>query len=144
MKLLLLIISGLSLGTLGAFAGSIAGDAACGSGCWISEWVGRPYFGMLIGAIIGVSILIPVGLHLANGLRSQLPYTLLTSIGIGIVGVWASAPFGWGIAIPTAVFQIWTCIAIAMSADPLDGRQGLNLREEERHLYHSLSVATPS
>ena len=86
--------------TLGG-GNAICGDDACG----LEE--------AAYGAIVGQSVLLPLGVHIANGRRGNYGYSLITSMVIGAAGIAAvhatndGAPF---IAVP--VLQLVSSILI--------------------------------
>jgi len=109
------IAAGLLAGTIGFFGGGLVGakiDQASSDG--YEEWDG--IYGFLIGAPIGESLLLPVGVHLANGRRGNLPLALLASVGIAGTGIALAASAGDAkilVAIPIA--QLLACTAIERS-----------------------------
>jgi hypothetical protein len=107
--------AGLLMGTIGFLGGGLVGakiDQASSDG--YEEWDG--IYGFLIGAPIGESLLLPVGVHLANGRRGNLPLSMLASIGITAAGIALAASAEDAkilVAIPIA--QLAACIAIERS-----------------------------
>lgn len=107
--------AGLLAGTIGFFGGGLVGakiDQASSNG--YDEWDG--IYGFLVGAPIGESLLLPVGVHLANGRRGNLPLAVLASIGIAGTGIALAASAGDAkilVAIPIA--QLLACTAIERS-----------------------------
>jgi hypothetical protein len=109
------VAAGLLAGTVGFFGGGFVGaaiDKASSEG--YEEWDGL--YGFIIGASIGESLLLPVGVHLANGRRGNLPLALLASIGIAGTGIALAASAEDAkilVAIPIA--QLVACTAIERS-----------------------------
>jgi hypothetical protein len=106
------IAGGVLAGTAGFFAGAvIAGNIAEGGifgeeGCGVED-LGCLINGILAGAAIGESILLPVGIHLGNGRRGNLPLGLVTSLGLAGLGVAGAAGVDdpWPL-VPAAVAQL--------------------------------------
>jgi hypothetical protein len=107
--------AGLLAGTIGFFGGGFVGagiDKASSDG--YEEWDGL--YGFVVGAPIGESLLLPVGVHLANGRRGNLPLSVLASVGIAGTGIALAASAGDAkilVAIPIA--QLLACTAIERS-----------------------------
>ncbi|MCI0695062.1 zinc ribbon domain-containing protein [candidate division KSB1 bacterium] len=107
--------AGLLAGTIGFFGGGLVGakiDQASSDG--YEEWDGL--YGFVVGAPIGESLLLPVGVHLANGRRGNLPLAVLASVGIAGTGIAMAASAGDAkilVAIPIA--QLLACTAIERS-----------------------------
>ncbi|MGH7601067.1 MAG: hypothetical protein ACREOI_32315 [bacterium] len=107
--------AGLLTGTIGFFGGGLIGvqiDKASSDG--YEEWDGLA--GFVIGAPIGESLLLPVGVHIANGRRGNLPLAVLASVGIVGTGIAVAASTGDAkilVAIPFA--QLLACTAIERS-----------------------------
>lgn len=81
-----LVLAGLTGGTLGFFGGLYLGSAIgggnriCGDdACGLEE--------AAYGAVIGESVLLPLGIHLANHSRGNYGLSLLASAGIAAVGI---------------------------------------------------------
>ncbi len=104
--------AGLLAGTIGFFGGGLVGakiDQASSGG--YEELDGL--YGFVVGAPIGESLLLPVGVHLANGRRGNLPLAVLASVGIAGTGIAMAASAGDAkilVAIPIA--QLLACTAI--------------------------------
>jgi hypothetical protein len=107
--------AGLLAGTIGFFGGGLIGaeiDKASSDG--YEEWDGL--YGFVVGAPIGESLLLPVGVHLANGRRGNLPLSVLASLGItgaGIAMAVSTSEAKILVAIPIA--QLLACTAIERS-----------------------------
>ncbi|MGH7455675.1 MAG: hypothetical protein ACRENG_30245, partial [bacterium] len=109
------IAAGLMAGTIGFFGGALVGyeiDKITSN--YEGEWDGIN--GLIIGAPIGESLLLPVGVHQANGRRGNLPLAVLASIGIAGTGIALAASADNAkilVAIPIA--QLLACSAIERS-----------------------------
>jgi hypothetical protein len=110
-----LVGAGLMAGAIGFFAGGFLGadiDKAGSDG--YEEWDGLA--GFIIGAPIGESLLLPVGVHLANGRRGNFPLSLLASVGIAGAGIFAAAaaeePY---MLLSIPILQLAACTAIERS-----------------------------
>jgi hypothetical protein len=106
------IAGGALAGTAGFFAGALVGGSIADGGIFGEEGcdvedLGCLINGILAGAAIGESILLPVGVHLGNGRRGNFPVGLVTSMGLAGLGVAAAyavndpAPL-----VPAAVVQL--------------------------------------
>ncbi len=77
---------------------------------------GNPINGFVVGAPIGESLLLPVGVHLANGRRGNLPLSLLASVGIAGAGIFAAVtaedPY---VLLSIPILQLAACTAIERS-----------------------------
>jgi hypothetical protein len=65
--------------------------------------------------LLGESLLLPLGVHLANGLQGNYGHAALASLGLTVGGIGLSAVAGEAGAIPlllTPVAQLATAIAI--------------------------------
>ena len=110
-----LVGAGLLTGTIGFFAGGFLGAEIDKAGSDdYEEWNGL--YGFVVGAPIGESLLLPVGVHLANGRRGNFPLSLLASVGIAGAGIFvaiaAEEPYVL-LAIP--ILQLAACTAIERS-----------------------------
>jgi hypothetical protein len=85
-----LVMGGLGLGVVGVFVGGYAGaKLEQNSGCGYDDYCGLA--GALLGATVGETILMPAGVHLANGERGS--YLL----AVGAAGLVATS--AWVIAL---------------------------------------------
>jgi hypothetical protein len=81
-----LVVGGLTGGMAGFFGGGYlgyllsGGDRGCGE-----EDCGL--LGVVYGAAAGESILLPLGVHLANHRRGSYAYSLLASVAVGALGI---------------------------------------------------------
>ena len=109
-----MVLAGLLGGTIGIFAGGLIGAATCD---WSIKEAGciEP---SAYGAIIGASILMPLGVHLANWQRWRLLPFLLSLLAVGGIAAAGLAVLvvdegqEWVLlAIP--VLQLIACVGIA-------------------------------
>ncbi len=107
--------AGLLAGAIGFFAGGFVGaeiDQAGSDG--YEEWDGL--YGFVVGAPIGEALLLPVGVHLANNRRGNLPLSLLASIGIAGAGIFVAVAAEEPYALLTIpILQLTACTAIEQS-----------------------------
>ncbi|MBK6423326.1 MAG: hypothetical protein IPF77_14140 [Gemmatimonadetes bacterium] len=91
-----MVLAGVTSGAIGLAGGGLigsavgGGNAICGDdACGLEEAV--------YGAIIGESVALPLGVHLANRRRGNYGLSLLASVGIGALGILAvdSSNDGW-------------------------------------------------
>ncbi len=110
------IAVGLLMGTIGFFGGALVGyEIDKITSDYEGEWDG--FDGVLIGAPIGESLLLPVGVHLANGRRGNLPLAMLASIGIAGTGIaLAASADNANILVAIPIAQLIACFAIERSA----------------------------
>ena len=82
-----LVVGGLVSGTAGFLGGAYAGDKVsdCTPGCTEKA---------SLGANIGMTLLIPVGIHLASGGEGSLRNSLLASVGVSLLGAFAIRQVG--------------------------------------------------
>jgi hypothetical protein len=109
------VAAGLAAGAIGFFAGGFAGYGIDRmSSNYYDELNG--FWGVVIGAPIGESLLLPVGVHLANGRRENLPLAMLASVGIAGAGIaMAAAADDAMIVIAIPIAQLVACTAIERS-----------------------------
>jgi hypothetical protein len=118
--------AGLLAGTIGFFGGGFTGaaiDKVSSDG--YEELDGL--LGFVVGAPIGESLLLPVGVHLANGRRGNLPLSVLASLGITGAGIAMAASTGEAkilVAIPLA--QLLACTAIERGTSRANSRENTN------------------
>ncbi len=81
-----MVVGGVIGGTVGLFGGAIiggtigGGNSTCGDDqCGLEE--------ALLGAVIGETTLLPLGVHLANHSRGNYGYSLLGALAVGAVGI---------------------------------------------------------
>lgn len=111
----LLVGTGLLAGALGFFAGGFTGaeiDKASSDG--YEEWDGLA--GFVVGAPIGESLLLPIGIHLANDRQGNLPLSLLASASIAGTGIFlalaSEEPY---ILLSIPIVQLIACTEIELS-----------------------------
>lgn len=108
------VLGGLAGGALGAGVGFLAGLAANGS-CEGDEVCVLPAFA---GAILGETLGLPLGVHVAEGRRGSYPLGALASVGVTAAGlglmslVGDSGPPAQGIAVMVPVAQLLASIAV--------------------------------
>lgn len=107
--------AGLLAGSIGFFAGGFIGAAIDEAGSdGYEEWDGVA--GFILGAPIGESLLLPVGVHLANGRRGNFPLSLLASVAITGAGIFVAAtaeePY---VLLSIPILQLAACTAIERS-----------------------------
>jgi hypothetical protein len=108
------VLGGLAAGALGAGLGFLGGLAAY-SACEGDEVCLLP---ALAGAIIGETLALPLGVHLAEGRRGSYPLGALASAGITAAGLGAMSLVGnsgapaQGIAVMIPVAQLVASIAV--------------------------------
>lgn len=107
------IIGGVLGGTLGFFAGGLIGANAADSDEELAA-----LGGFVLGATIGETIVMPLGVHIGNKGRRNLLADLLTSVGVVATGiVLANMTDGHGAVLPlTVVLQIGATVAVERSA----------------------------
>ena len=83
---LFMVVGGVTGGTVGLFGGAIIGGTLGGGNsicyddpCGLEE--------ALLGAVLGESVLLPLGVHLANHSDGNYGYSLLGSLAVGAVGI---------------------------------------------------------
>lgn len=81
-----MVVSGVVGGAAGLFGGAIIGGTLGGGNsicyddpCGLEE--------ALLGAVLGESVLLPLGVHLANHSHGNYGYSLLGSLAVGAVGI---------------------------------------------------------
>jgi hypothetical protein len=93
-----LVVGGLVGGIVGGALGGAVGAGLWGGidpgGCSYEEWVCRVH-GFYWGAVVGESLGIPMGIHLANGRRGDLLRSTLVSAALGAVGSLAIVAAGF-------------------------------------------------
>ncbi len=108
------VLGGLAAGAVGAGLGFLGGLAAY-SACEGDEVCLLP---ALAGAIIGETLALPLGVHLAEGRRGSYPLGALASAGVAAAGLGAmalvgnSGPPAQGIAVMIPVAQLAAAIAV--------------------------------
>lgn len=90
------VLAGAAGGALGLYGGAVAGLLATGNE---GEW----NFGLIVGAFVGETLLLPIGVHLGNGSRGSflgdLGLSILTGLaGAGVAGLAGTAGFAIGAA----------------------------------------------
>ena len=114
--------AGILGGAVGFFGGAYLGAWMSGSG---NRSVDDLEFlrGMLVGATIGEGLLLPAGVHIANGSRGRYWTSALVSVGIAAAGVGlreaahGDPPAAPAIAVAVPLAQLATSIAIERATD---------------------------
>jgi hypothetical protein len=102
-----MILGAVTLGTAGLFAGGMIGNRFQSHPC--EDCLEGPFY----GALAGVSLAIPAGVHLANHGRGRLGPSVAASLGIGALGFGAAAlTDNWGLLLAIPVLQIAASIGI--------------------------------
>ena len=100
------IAGGLLGGSVGFWAGLFIAGSIADKNC-DNEDLSCLLTGILAGAAIGESVLLPVGIHLGNRRRGNFPLGLAASIGIAGLGVAATAATAEpAFLVPAAVGQM--------------------------------------
>ena len=90
-----LVLGGLAGGALGLYAGAYAGYATEGIGVRGGLWEGSNEYvpiGLLLGAVAGETLLVPLGVHLANGRQGTYWSSALLSAGVTAAGLLLAVP----------------------------------------------------
>ena len=100
-------LGGVFLGAGGFLSGALIGDRFQRSPC--EDCIEGAFY----GALVGESLAIPLGVHLANGRRGQVAPAVGASSGIGAAGVGAALLTDqWGILLAIPVLQLASSIVI--------------------------------
>ncbi|HEU0076423.1 MAG TPA: hypothetical protein VFQ76_02165 [Longimicrobiaceae bacterium] len=108
------VLGGIAGGALGAGVGFLGGLTAART-CEGDEICLLP---AMAGAVVGETLGVPLGVHLAEGRRGSYPLAALASVGVTAVGLGAMAAVdntgasAQGIAILVPVAQLWASIAV--------------------------------
>ncbi len=105
------IVGALLAGGLGVIGGAFVGGSSSGAQNCDEEMCGLEY--LFWGAVVGETIMMPLGAHLGNGRRGSLGLDLLASIGVAGAGLGLTYATGFGnIFVLTAILQVVTTVAI--------------------------------
>jgi hypothetical protein len=112
---------GLLTGAAGFLVGGLVG-AAMGVGNDADDddsWV-QSLAGAVVGGTVGESLMLPIGVHIANDRRGDLLWSMPASLGIGTLGVVLarnvnSKSKAWPIYVLTPIAQLAASIAIERS-----------------------------
>lgn len=112
---------GLLTGAAGFLVGGLVGAALSGDRDDADSWV-EALEGAVIGGTIGESLMMPVGVHLANDRRGDLLWSMPASLAIGVTGAaigrrLESTGKAWPILILTPLAQLVASIAIERNTD---------------------------
>jgi hypothetical protein len=107
---------GLLIGAAGLLVGGVVGAALSGDRDDSDSWV-ESLQGAVIGSTIGESLMLPVGVHLANDRRGDLLLSMPASLAIGVAGAaigrkLESTGKAWPVLILTPLAQLVAAIAI--------------------------------
>jgi hypothetical protein len=112
---------GLLTGAAGFLVGGLVGAALSGDRDDADSWV-EALEGAVIGGTVGESLMLPVGVHLANDRRGDLLWSMPASLAIGVAGAaigrrLESTGKAWPIIILTPLAQLAASIAIERNTD---------------------------
>jgi hypothetical protein len=107
---------GLLTGAAGFLIGGLVGAALIGDADDADSWVDALQ-GAVVGGTVGESLMLPIGVHLANGRRGDLLLSMPASLAIGAGGAWVGRRLErtgriWPVLILTPVAQLAAAIAI--------------------------------
>jgi hypothetical protein len=107
---------GLLTGAAGFVVGGLLGAALVGEYDSSDSWVGALQ-GAIVGGTIGESLMLPVGVHLANDRRGDLLVTMPTSLAIGAAGAWIGRRLdrtghAWPVLVLTPIAQLAASIGL--------------------------------
>ncbi|HEY0304340.1 MAG TPA: hypothetical protein VGC44_05170 [Longimicrobiales bacterium] len=112
---------GLLTGAAGFLVGGLVGAALSGDRDDSDSWV-EALEGAVIGGTIGESLMMPVGVHLANDRRGDLLWSMPASLAIGVTGAaigrrLESTGKAWPILVLTPLAQLVASIPIERNTD---------------------------
>ena len=107
---------GLLTGAAGVLLGGLVGAALGGDTEDADSWV-EGLQGAVIGATIGESLMLPIGVHFGNGRQGELLWSMPASLAIGVAGAALGREFessgrSWPVLILTPIAQLAAAIAI--------------------------------
>jgi hypothetical protein len=107
---------GLLTGAAGFLVGGLVGAALSGDRADEDSWV-ENLTGAVVGGTVGESLMLPIGVHIANDRRGDLLWSMPASLAIGTVGGVLARNFNskskaWPILVLTPIAQIAASIAI--------------------------------
>jgi hypothetical protein len=107
---------GFMTGAAGFIVGGLVGAALSGDSDDNDSWV-KALQGAVIGGTVGESLMLPVGVHLANDRQGDLLWSMPASLAIGVTGAAIGRRFertgkAWPILILTPLAQLVASIAI--------------------------------
>jgi hypothetical protein len=109
----LLVLGGLAGGAVGVFGGALIGGKLTENDC--EDCVIE---GIVYGAVVGGSALLPLGVHVANGRRGSFGLSLLSSLAIGGLGLAVALEANEAaVLIPVPVLQIVSSILIERATE---------------------------
>ena len=109
-------VYGLATGAAGFLVGGIVGAALIGEMNHSDSWVSALQ-GAVVGGTIGESLMLPVGVHLANDRQGDLLLSMPASLAIGAGGAWLGRRLdrtgrAWPVLVLTPLAQLAVAIAI--------------------------------
>ncbi|HEY0674325.1 MAG TPA: hypothetical protein VGD27_18770 [Longimicrobiales bacterium] len=112
---------GLLTGAAGFFAGGLVGAVLGNDPDDEDSWV-ETLEGAVVGGTVGESLMLPVGVHLANDRRGDLSWSMPASLVLGVAGAAVARNLdrsgrAWPVLILTPIAQIVTSIAIERNTD---------------------------
>lgn len=108
-----LVLGGIAGGALGLYAGAHAGYAVEGIGVRADLWERSSEYaptGLLLGAIVGETLLLPLGVHLVNGRQGKYWSSALLSGGVTAVGLLLALPTAGISLLVIPVGQLYTSV----------------------------------
>ena len=107
---------GVATGAAGFLVGGIVGAALIGEINHADSWVSALQ-GAVVGGTIGESLMLPVGVHLANDRQGDLLLSMPASLAIGAGGAWLGRRLdrkgrAWPVLVLTPIAQLAAAIAI--------------------------------
>ena len=109
-------VYGLATGTAGFLLGGLVGAALSGDRDDHDSWV-ESLQGAVIGGTVGESLMLPLGVHLANDRRGDLLLSMPASLAIGVGGALIGRRLertgkAWPVLILTPIAQLAASMAI--------------------------------
>lgn len=109
-------VYGLLTGAAGFVVGGLVGAALVGERADTDNWVSALQ-GAIVGGTVGESLMLPVGVHLANDRRGDLLITMPTSLAIGVAGAWVGrrldrSGHAWPVLVLTPIAQLAASIGL--------------------------------
>jgi hypothetical protein len=102
-----MVVGGLLLGAGGLFAGALIGDRFQRFPC--EDCIEGAFY----GALVGESLAIPLGVHLADRRRGNAGVALAASLGVATLGVGAAAiTDNWAVVLAIPVVQLVSSVVI--------------------------------
>jgi hypothetical protein len=108
-----LVLGGIAGGALGLYAGAYVGYAVEETGVRADLWGRSSEYvpaGALLGAIAGETLLLPLGVHLANGRQGKYWSSALLSAGVTAAGLLLAVPTAGISLLVIPVGQLYTSV----------------------------------